>query len=189
MRSRVSPADLRTARLRRPCRSSVRGWRVTIEPSVYRSHRLACTLKGGVPSCALAVAIATAFGAVIAAFVANIITPLIAAIGGEPDFGDLAFTVNGSRFQYGLFINAAITFLIIAAVVFFLVVRPYNAFRTRFQREGDDDVPPPEYAVETAPADALPDRLNDRAADGWRVVSVGEAGEGALSAVLVKGEA
>jgi large-conductance mechanosensitive channel len=79
-----------------------------------------------------------------------------------------ALTVNGSRFQYGLFINAAITFLIIAAVVFFLVVRPYNAFRTRFQREGDDDVPPPEYAVETAPADALPDRLNDRAADGWR---------------------
>ena len=149
----------------------------------------AFVLKGDVVALAVAVIIATAFGAVIAAFVANIITPLIAAIGGEPDFGDLAFTVNGSRFQYGLFINAAITFLIVAAVVFFLVVRPYNAFRTRFQREGDDDVPPPEYAVEIAPAVALPDRLNDRAADGWRVVSVGEAGEGALSAVLVKGEA
>jgi large conductance mechanosensitive channel len=122
-------------------------------------------LKGDVVALGVAVIIATAFGAVIAAFVANIITPLIAAIGGEPDFGDLAFTINGSRFQYGLFFNALITFLIIAAVV-----------------------PPPEYAVETAPADALPGRLNARAADGWRVVSVGEGGEGALSAVLVKGD-
>jgi large conductance mechanosensitive channel len=144
-------------------------------------------LKGDVVALGVAVIIATAFGAVIAAFVANIITPLIAAIGGEPDFGDLAFTINGSRFQYGLFFNALITFLIIAAVVFFLVVRPYNAFRKRVQREGDDDVPPPEYAVETAPADALPGRLNARAAGGWRVVSVGEGGAGALSAVLVKG--
>ena len=146
-------------------------------------------LKGDVVALAVAVIIATAFGALIAAFVANIITPLIAAIGGEPDFGDLAFTVNGSRFHYGLFLNAAITFLIIAAVVFFLVVRPYNAIRKRFQRVGDDDVPPPVYDVETAPAEALPGRLNDRASDGWRVVSVGEAGEGALNAVLVKGEA
>jgi large conductance mechanosensitive channel len=81
-----------------------------------------------------------------------------------------------------------ISFLIIAAVVFFLVVRPYNAFRTRVSRQGDEDVPPPEYAVETAPADALPGRLNERAADGWRVVSVGEGGGGAMAAVLVKGD-
>ena len=100
----------------------------------------------------------------------------------------LDFTVNGSRFQYGLFINAVITFVIIAAVVFFLVVRPYNAFKKRFAREGDKDVPPPEYTVETAGGDALAARLIDRAADGWRVVSVGEAGDGALAAVLVKGE-
>ena len=145
-------------------------------------------LKGDVVALAVAVIIATAFGAVIAAFVANVITPLLAAIGGQPDFGELDFTVNGSRFQYGLFINAVITFVIIAAVVFFLVVRPYNAFKKRFAREGDKDVPPPEYTVETAGADALPARLNDLAADGWRVVSVGEAGDGALAAVLVKGE-
>jgi hypothetical protein len=107
-------------------------------------------VKGDVVALAVAVIIATAFGAVIAAFVANIITPLSA--------------------------------------VFLLVVRPYNAFRARFAREGDDDVPPPEYAVATAGAGDLPGRLNDRGADGWRVVSVGEAGDGALAAVLVKGE-
>ena len=145
-------------------------------------------LKGDVVALAVAVIIATAFGAVIAAFVANVVTPLIAAIGGQPDFSQLDFTINGSRFRYGLFINAVITFLIVAAVVFFLVVRPYNRFKKRFQREGDDDVPPPEYALETAPADALPARLNARAADGWRVVSVGDGGAGAVSAVLVKGE-
>ena len=79
-------------------------------------------LKGDVVALAVAVVIATAFTAVIAAFVANIVTPLLAAIGGQPDFSDLDFTINGSRFQYGLFINAIITFLLIAAIVFFLVV-------------------------------------------------------------------
>ena len=102
-------------------------------------------LKGDVVALAVAVIIATAFGAVIAAFVADIITPLLAAIGGQPDFGELDFTVNGSRFQYGLFINAVITFLIIAAVVFFLVVRPYNAFKKRFAREGGAAVLRPEH--------------------------------------------
>lgn len=144
-------------------------------------------LKGDVVALAVAVVIATAFGAVIAAFVANVVTPLIAAIGGQPDFGELDFTVNGSRFQYGLFINAVLTFLIIAAVVFFLVVRPYNAFRSRFQAEGDPDVPAPEYAVETGSADTLASALGVRAADGWTVVSVSDGGQGILSAVLVKG--
>ncbi len=145
-------------------------------------------LKGDVVALAVAVIIATAFGAVIAAFVANIITPLLAAIGGQPDFSELDFTINGSRFRYGLFINAVITFLIIAAVVFFLVVRPYNHFKSRFASGDDPDVEPPEYAVETGPADAFAERLNARSADGWRVVSVSEGGGGSLSAVLVKGE-
>lgn len=144
-------------------------------------------LKGDVVSLAVAVIIATAFGAVVAAFVANIVTPLIAAIGGQPDFSELDFTINGSRFQYGLFFNAVITFLIIAAVIFFLIVRPYNTFRKRFEKGDDPDVPTPEYAVERASADALPALLTARAADGWRVVSVGEGAEGSLSAVLVKG--
>ncbi len=145
-------------------------------------------LKGDVVALAVAVIIATAFGAVIAAFVANVITPLIAAIGGQPDFSELDFTINGSRFQYGLFINAVITFLIIAAVVFFLVVRPYNRIKKRFERGDDDTVPPPEYAVETADAGSIADALNRRSEDGWKVVSVGEGGDGRLSAVLVKGE-
>ena len=145
-------------------------------------------LKGDVVALAVAVIIATAFGAVIAAFVANVVTPLIAAIGGQPDFSRLDFTINGSRFQYGLFINALIAFLIVAAIVFFLVVRPYNTFKKRFERGEDDTVPPPEYAVESAGADAMPGVLNRRAADGWRVVSVGEGASGTLSAVLVKGE-
>ena len=145
-------------------------------------------LKGDVVALAVAVIVATAFGAVVASFVANVITPLIAAIGGQPDFGQLNFTINGSRFQYGLFINAVITFLIIAAVVFFLVVRPYNHFKNRSAAGDDPDVAPPEYAVETSSADALAARLNARSADGWRVVSVGEGAGGGLSAVLVKGE-
>lgn len=140
-------------------------------------------LKGDVVALAVAVIIAIAFGAVIAAFVANIITPLIAAIGGQPDFGQLDFTINGSRFQYGLFINAVISFLIVAAVVFFFVVRPYNRFKKRF--EADDA--PPEYAVETGSADVLQSRLNERAADGWKVVSMSENSGGTMSAILAKG--
>lgn len=146
-------------------------------------------LKGDVVALAVAVIIATAFGAVVTAFVANIVTPLIAAIGGQPDFSQLDFTINGSRFQYGLFFNAIIAFLLIALIVFFLVVRPYNHFKKRFERGEDDTVPPPEYVVETADGAALTDALNRRSADGWRVVSVGEAGDGRLAAVLVKGEA
>ena len=145
-------------------------------------------LKGDVVALAVAVIIATAFGAVIASFVANVVTPLIAAIGGQPDFGELDFTINGSRFQYGLFINAVLTFLIIAAVVFFLVVRPYNHFKNRFAKEGDPDVPSPEYAVETGSADALAAQLTARADEGWKVVSVSDGGQGILSAVLVKGD-
>ncbi|HTI35625.1 MAG TPA: large conductance mechanosensitive channel protein MscL [Miltoncostaea sp.] len=146
-------------------------------------------LKGDVVALAVAVIIATAFGAVVTAFVANIVTPLIAAIGGQPDFSSLDFTINGSRFQYGLFFNAVIAFLLIALIVFFLVVRPYNHFRKRFERGEDETVPPPEYVVETAEGASIADALNRRSADGWRVVSVGEAGDGRLSAVLVKGDA
>jgi large conductance mechanosensitive channel len=84
-------------------------------------------LRGNVVDLAIAVVIAAAFGAVVTALVASFITPLIAAIGGKPDFSALAFTINGSRFTYGLFLNALVSFLIIAAVVFFFVVRPLNA--------------------------------------------------------------
>jgi large conductance mechanosensitive channel len=88
-------------------------------------------LRGNVVDLAVAVVIGAAFGAVVTALVADIITPLIAAIGGKPDFGNLAFTINGSRFAYGDFINKIISFVIIAAAVFFLVVKPVSALMER----------------------------------------------------------
>ena len=89
-------------------------------------------LRGNVVDLAVAVVIGAAFGAVVNALVKDFITPLIAAIGGKPDFGALYFTVNNSKFLYGDFINALITFVIIAAVVYYLVVLPYTRFRGLF---------------------------------------------------------
>jgi len=94
-------------------------------------------LRGNLVDLAIAVVIGTAFGAVVAALVADLVTPLIAAVGGEPDFDGLSFTINGSEFRYGHFINALLTFVIIAAVVFFLVVKPVNALMARM-RTGED---------------------------------------------------
>jgi large conductance mechanosensitive channel len=90
-------------------------------------------LRGSLVDLAIAVVIGAAFGAVVAALVKDLITPLIAAIGGQPDFGDLDFTINSSRFAYGDFLNAVLSFIIIAAVVFFLVVKPVNALMDRMQ--------------------------------------------------------
>jgi large conductance mechanosensitive channel len=98
-------------------------------------------LRGNVVDLAIAVVIGTAFGALVASFVANLLTPLIAAIFGEPDFSQLTFTINGSTFKYGAFINALITFFTIAAAVFFFVVQPVNALMARRNR-GEE--PPPE---------------------------------------------
>ncbi len=83
-------------------------------------------LKGNVVDLAVAVVIGAAFGALVASLVENIFTPLIAAIIGEPSFGGLTFTVNSSVFSYGLVINAIITFLSVAAVIYFVVVQPMN---------------------------------------------------------------
>jgi large conductance mechanosensitive channel len=96
-------------------------------------------LRGNVVELAVAVVIGAAFGALVTSFVASFITPLIAAIGGKPDFSELAFTINGSRFTYGAFFNALLSFLIIAAVVFFFVVRPLNALMTRLKPEAPLD--------------------------------------------------
>jgi large conductance mechanosensitive channel len=88
-------------------------------------------LRGNVVDLAVAVIIGAAFGAVITALVADLFTPLIAAIGGKPDFSGLSFSINGSTFRYGHFLNAVISFVVIAAVVFFLVVKPVNALMER----------------------------------------------------------
>ncbi|MDQ2787448.1 MAG: large conductance mechanosensitive channel protein MscL [Chloroflexota bacterium] len=84
-------------------------------------------LRGNVVDLAVGIIIGAAFGTVVSAFVKDLITPLIAAIGGKPDFAALGFTINHSRFLLGDFINAVVSFLIIALVVFFFVVRPVNA--------------------------------------------------------------
>src|SRR5579859_4432189 len=83
-------------------------------------------LRGNVVDLAIAIVIGAAFGAVVAAFVKDLITPLIAAIGGKPDFSALNFTINHSKFLYGDFIDALIAFVIIAAVIYFFVVVPYT---------------------------------------------------------------
>lgn len=80
--------------------------------------------RGNVVDLAVAVVMGAAFGAVVTALVSDFITPVIAAIGGQPDFSALSFTINGSTFAYGHFINALIAFLILAAAVYFFVVLP-----------------------------------------------------------------
>ena len=90
--------------------------------------------RGNVIDLAVAVVIGTAFTAVVAAVVADLITPLVAAIAGKPNFAALKFTVNRSTFLYGSFINALLTFLIIAAVVYYLIVAPMAKITARFQR-------------------------------------------------------
>ena len=87
--------------------------------------------RGNIVDLAVAVVIGLAFGAVISALVADIITPLIAAIFGSHDFSALTFTINNSTFLYGAFINAVISFVLIAAAVFFVVVKPMNAIDAR----------------------------------------------------------
>jgi large conductance mechanosensitive channel len=92
-------------------------------------------LRGNLVDTAVGIVIGLAFAAVVTAFVADLITPLLAAIGGKPNFASLSFTVNKSHFLYGAFINAVVTFLIIAAVVFFFVVKPVNAMMRRRRAE------------------------------------------------------
>ncbi|MEX2229040.1 MAG: large conductance mechanosensitive channel protein MscL [Dehalococcoidia bacterium] len=96
-------------------------------------------LRGNVVDLAVAVVIGVAFGAVVTSLVENLITPLIAAIFGEPDFSALSFTINGAVFGYGAFLNALIAFITIAAAVFFFVVRPINAVVSRSRQEPTPD--------------------------------------------------
>ena len=88
-------------------------------------------LRGNVIDLAIAVVIGLAFNAVVGAFVKDILTPLIAAIAGKPDFAGLSFTINNSQFDYGDVLNAAISFVFVAAAVYFLVVVPMNRLASR----------------------------------------------------------
>ncbi len=96
-------------------------------------------LRGNVIDLAVAVVIGAAFGAIVTSLVENIITPLIGALGGQPDFSGLSFELNNSEIRYGAFLNAVIAFLIIAAVIFFAVIKPMNAIMTRMRSEPTPD--------------------------------------------------
>jgi large conductance mechanosensitive channel len=88
-------------------------------------------LRGNLIDLAVAVVVGVAFTALVSAFVKDLVTPLVAAIAGKHDFGTLSVTVNGSRFAYGDFFNALLSFVLIAAVIFFLVVQPVNRLMDR----------------------------------------------------------
>jgi large conductance mechanosensitive channel len=92
-------------------------------------------LRGNLVDLAVAVVVGTAFTAVVNSLVRNLITPVIAAIGGKPDFAALTFHVGKGVFRYGAFLDALLTFLIVATVLFFLVVKPVNTLLARFRPE------------------------------------------------------
>ena len=104
----------------------------------------AFAFRANVVDLAIAVALGAAFTAVVTAFVAGLLTPLIAAIFGKANFSGLNFTINHSEFQYGLVINAVITLLMVAAALFFFVVKPMMAIR---RRNGQATTPPPPMAA------------------------------------------
>jgi large conductance mechanosensitive channel len=118
-------------------------------------------LRGNLVDLAVAVVIGTAFAAVVAALVKDIITPVIAAIFGKPDFGTLYFTIHKSRFAYGDFINALITFVSIAAAVFFFVVKPVN-YLMELRRRGQEPVDEASLSDEAALLTEIRDLLRDR---------------------------
>jgi large conductance mechanosensitive channel len=104
-------------------------------------------LRGNVVDLAVAVVVGGAFGAVVTALVKDLLTPLIAAVAGKPDFSAIVFSVNGSKFLAGEFLNALVSFLLIATAIYFVVVMPMNAIAER-RRRGQQ---PPDPTTKTCP--------------------------------------
>ena len=96
-------------------------------------------MQGNVVDLAVGIVIGVAFGSLVTGLVKDLITPLIAAIGGQPDFSGLTFTINNSKFLYGDFINLLVSFVVIAAVIYFLVVTPYTALMARLRKDPPAD--------------------------------------------------
>jgi large conductance mechanosensitive channel len=94
-------------------------------------------VRGNLVELAVAFVVGALFAALLKAFIADLVTPIIALIVGQPRFGGLHFTINHSQFDYGDFLNALVTFITTAAVVFFVVVRPYNTLMSRRAQEPD----------------------------------------------------
>lgn len=101
----------------------------------------AFVLRGNVIDLAVAVVIGAAFGAVVNALVKDLLTPIVAAVFGKPDFSSMGFTIHHSRFFLGDFINQVITFLSIAAAVFLFVVKPVNMLMARYAKQPDPEAP------------------------------------------------
>lgn len=91
-------------------------------------------LRGNVVDMAVGVVIGAAFATVVSAFTRDLLTPLIAAIIGKPDFSAIQFTVNGSAFLLGDFINAAVAFILVSVAVYFFVVTPVNLLVARMRK-------------------------------------------------------
>jgi large conductance mechanosensitive channel len=98
-------------------------------------------LRGNLVDLAVAVVIGAAFGALVTALTKDFITPLFAAIGGQPDFSTLTFTINKSHFRYGDFLNAVISFVLLAGVLYFFVVAPFGRLLDRYQPAPDEPTP------------------------------------------------
>jgi large conductance mechanosensitive channel len=96
-------------------------------------------LRGNVVDLAIGVVIGSAFGTVVTALVSDFLTPLISAIAKIPDFSGLAFTINGSKFMFGHFINVLISFILVAAAIFFFVIKPINMLVARSEKDTQAD--------------------------------------------------
>jgi large conductance mechanosensitive channel len=101
-------------------------------------------MRGNLVELAVAFVMGAVFAALLKAFIADLITPIIALVFGQPNFSALSFTINGSHFAYGDFLNYLFTFVTTAAVIFFFVVRPYNALMARRSEEDPTIKPCPE---------------------------------------------
>lgn len=106
-------------------------------------------LRGNVVDLAVGVVIGGAFGAIVTAFTKDLLTPLIAALVGKPDFSAIQFEINGSKFPVGDFINALVSFLLIAGAVYYFVVLPVNALMARMKKE--EPAPPAPPATKQCP--------------------------------------
>ncbi len=98
-------------------------------------------MRGNVVDLAIAVVVGAAFGAVVNALVADLLTPLVAAVFGEPDFSALQFTVNGSAFRYGHFLNSVFSFLSVASAIYFVVVVPMTKLAERRKAGATENMP------------------------------------------------
>jgi large conductance mechanosensitive channel len=96
-------------------------------------------LRGNVVDLAVGVVVGASFGGVVTAFTKDLLTPLIAAVAGKPDFSAIQFTVNNSKFPLGDFVNALVSFVIVAAAVYYFVVLPVNALISRARKEPPAD--------------------------------------------------